>query len=122
MKRIGLVLLCSVLVFSLSACKGKPSVSSSDTSSKITEKDIFEYNGTESEYRITESEATELFNNQSNPVASSEDATTSSEDANDPSAPNDIDSESTSSVDSSSEASSVNELDKDGDGWTDDWK
>ena len=113
-----------MLVFSLSACKNKKESISSDTTSKITEKDIFEYNGTESEYKITTSEAEELFGNQSNASAvSSEDAATES-DKEETSSQSETLSESNESTDSSIEAESKpqNMYDKDGDGWTDEWK
>ncbi len=119
MKRVALVLLCALLFFSLSACKGNKEKVSSDTSSKITEKDIFEYNGTESEYKMNESEAEELFNNQSSAVDSSE--TTTSSEPEDTSSQSETESEVTSE-ESSQEASKVNKFDEDGDGWTDDWK
>lgn len=122
MKRICLVLLSTLLVFSLSACKGNKDVVSSDTSSKITEKDIFEYNGTESEYKITESEAEQLFNNQSTITDSSETTTSGKEEQTSSDSESELSSDAVSSEESSSEVTSSDKYDKDGDGWTDDWK
>ena len=129
MKRLTIILLSAVFLFTLTACNGKGVTSgSSDTTSKLTEKDIFEQNGTESEYKITESEAKELFENQS---------TISSNDSSSQVGSSKVDTESQNNTSSKSEASSTqsdttdsssstttstNKFDKDGDGWTDGWQ
>ena len=131
MKRLSLILLSAVLLLSLSACNGKEA---QDTSSKISEKDIFEYIGTESEYDITKSEVKELFENQSTVSSSDEsskDDTSSKEDSSNESdvsssgtsSENDTSSQANESNDeSSSDTTSTNDFDKDGDGWTDVWQ
>lgn len=132
MKRIAIILLSAVVLFTLTACSGKSNTSSvsTNTTSKLTEKDIFEYNGTESEYSITESEVKELFDNQ--PSTSSDNSVSleqSSKPESNTESEDDASSESESSsaqsdtTDSSSNAtSSTNKFDKDGDGWTDGWQ
>lgn len=132
MKRIAIILLSAVVLFTLTACRDKSNTSSgsTNTTSKLTEKDIFEYNGTESEYSITESEVKELFDNQ--PSTSSDNSVSleqSSKPESNTESEDDASSESESSsaqsdtTDSSSNAtSSTNKFDKDGDGWTDGWQ
>ena len=141
MKRLTIILLAAVVLFTLTACNGNGASSgNSDTTSKLTEKDIFEYNGTESEYNITESEAKELFEKQ--PTVSSEDESSQKESSesdtesqSDTSSqngtssqsdtPSQNDASSTEDVttdNSSSTTTSTNEFDKDGDGWTDGWQ
>ena len=132
MKRIAIILLSAVVLFTLTACNGKSSTSSGskDTTSKLTEKDIFEYNGTESEYNITESEVKELFDNQpstssDNSVSQDQSSKPQSNTESQDNASNESKASSTQSDitdSSSSTTTSTNKFDKDGDGWTDGWK
>lgn len=113
MKRLSIILVLLCILLSFTACNKETKENNSQVQSNgsnITEKDIFEYNGTESEYIMTESQANQLFENQSQVTAY-------------PSVETELQTDYTSSdKDSSYDSGKTNKFDKDGDGWTDEWK
>lgn len=146
MKKLAIGLLLITAVLTVAACKTKPQDTNGGTSSVpavkseiestvISEGDFFTQNGTESEFRITESQALELFETQASLDKESAESTASdkedssseadsgtaesSQDSNSSGAASD---QTESKTDSSKPTASTSKYDKDGDGWTDGWK
>ncbi len=117
MKRIAIALLLITAVLSVAACKAKPEAGTSSTVDTVSEAgsvvlnegDFFTQNGTESEFKITESEIEELFEKQESiDQENGEDKASSEADSSDNVSSKD--SESVTSADNEASASS----DKDG--------
>ena len=137
MKRILTISLLLIFVLSLSACKknteDKASSSKvSSTTSEISTEKLFGNNGTESEYKITESETESLFQsqkdreeqeskNESN-QSSTSDKETSSKKGTTSKTETTSKVASTTSKDTVASATNNSKFDADGDGWTDGWK
>lgn len=141
MKKIAITLLLITVMLSIAACKATPKAGTSSevqTKSEISsivlsEGDFFNHNGTESEAELTDSEVEELFKNQesrdqedSSSKTESQENTesddTQSTDSKETQSDNSTSNGTESKEESSKTAESASKYDKDGDGWTDDWK